>query len=30
MNLYTFNAFVVGGELDLNRLAVRLGMAYRS
>ena len=29
MNLYTFNAFVVGGELDLNRLAARLGIARR-
>lgn len=26
MELYTFNAFVVGGELDLNRLAARLGI----
>jgi required for meiotic nuclear division protein 1 len=29
MDLYTFNAFVVGGELDLNRLATRLKIARR-
>lgn len=28
-DLYTFNAFVVGGELDLNRLATRLGIGRR-
>ncbi len=26
---YTFNAYVVGGELDLNRLAVKLGIGRR-
>jgi uncharacterized Rmd1/YagE family protein len=29
MDRYTFNAFVVGGELDLNRLAARLGIGRR-
>jgi len=26
MELFTFKAFAFGGELDLNRLAVRLGI----
>jgi uncharacterized Rmd1/YagE family protein len=29
MTLYSFNAFVVGGELDLNRLALKLGIARK-
>ena len=26
MELFTFKAFAFGGELDLNRLAVKLGI----
>jgi uncharacterized Rmd1/YagE family protein len=29
MELYTFNAYVVSGELDLNRLAAKLGIARK-
>jgi uncharacterized Rmd1/YagE family protein len=29
MQCYAFNAFVIGGELDLNRLAARLGIARK-
>lgn len=29
MELFTFKAFAFGGELDLNRLAVKLGITRK-